>query len=468
MTRLSDASEQQRQGGAGVYYHLSYWGRPHDYLWLTTTQPGLIYNEMRQAYDHQVRKLWIANVHDPKVACYDLELFLDLAWDIEHFSGDMLRGHLLSWLCRQFGEEAGRRLMPVMHEFYALCGARRPEFMGWSQTELDKRVYDRGLSGVRNTAFSTEAFGGELDRYLERCQWVARRVNEVEPLVRPALRDAFFAAVKYPVQAAAAHAVKMLEAQRARMLANGSTGEKETERADLMQQAVAKSMAAYQRVRQLTWYYNNQMSGGKWHGSMSDHPRDLPVFWAPLTPVTLTAAEQDSLLAIPMVNGSHPLLADGVVARNAFDYDRASEGVQAVQMLGHSMNAVALPKGAELSYRFDVADEGEYLLTIAMIPTQPNDSGDLRYTVTFDDGAPTVYSLKESFRSEPWKQNVLRQQALRQSKVSLSKGTHTLVIRALDEHIVVDQWMLDPKPGRQFYLIPVKPAEGPLPGELSK
>ena len=390
MTRLSDVGEQQRQGGAGVYYHLSYWGRPHDYLWLTTTQPGLIYNEMRQAYDHQVRKLWIANVHDPKVACYDLELFLDLAWDIDHFSGNMLRGHLLSWLCRQFGEEAGRRLMPVMHEFYALCGARRPEFMGWSQTELDKRVYDRGLSGVRNTAFSTEAFGGELDRYLERCQWVAQQVDEVEPLVRPALRDAYFAAVKYPVQAAAAHARKMLEAQRARML------------------------------------------------------------------------------AIPMAEDSHPLQSDGVVARNASDYDRASEGVQLIQMLGHSMNAVALPKGAELSYRFEVNEEGEYLLTTAMIPTQPNDSGDLRYSVTLDGGVPTVYSLKEPFRSEQWKQNVLRQQALRQSKVSLSKGSHTLVIRALDEHIVVDQWMLDPKPGRQFYLIPVKTAEASLPGNLSK
>ena len=67
MTRLSDANEQQRSGGAGVYYHLSYWGRPHDYLWLTTTQPGLIYNEMREAYNHNVRKLWIANVHDPNI-----------------------------------------------------------------------------------------------------------------------------------------------------------------------------------------------------------------------------------------------------------------------------------------------------------------------------------------------------------------------------------------------------------------
>jgi len=57
MTRLSNAAEQKRTGGGGIYYHLSYWGRPHDYLWLTTTQPGLIYNEMREAYDHNVRKV---------------------------------------------------------------------------------------------------------------------------------------------------------------------------------------------------------------------------------------------------------------------------------------------------------------------------------------------------------------------------------------------------------------------------
>lgn len=73
-----------------MYYHLSYWGRPHDYLWLTTTQPGLVYNEMRQAYDHNVRKLWIVNVHDPKVAGYDLELFLDMAWNIDCVSGETI------------------------------------------------------------------------------------------------------------------------------------------------------------------------------------------------------------------------------------------------------------------------------------------------------------------------------------------------------------------------------------------
>ena len=57
LTRLPDAEQQKRKGGGGVYYHLSYWGRPHDYLWLTTTQPGLIYSEMKEAYDHNCRRL---------------------------------------------------------------------------------------------------------------------------------------------------------------------------------------------------------------------------------------------------------------------------------------------------------------------------------------------------------------------------------------------------------------------------
>lgn len=66
MTRLSDAEQQKRSGGAGIYYHLQYWGRPHDYMWLSAIQPGLIYNEMKQAYDKNVRRLWIVNVHDMK------------------------------------------------------------------------------------------------------------------------------------------------------------------------------------------------------------------------------------------------------------------------------------------------------------------------------------------------------------------------------------------------------------------
>ena len=158
MTRLSDQEQQKRSGGAGVYYHLSYWGRPHDYMWLCTTQPGLVYSEMKQAYDCNARRLWIVNVHDLKPAAYDLELFLDMAWDINSVSPSTLVQHQKNWLCREFGTEAGEKLLPAMLEFYRLCGIRKPEFMGWNQVELDKKKYIKGWSPIKNTDFSLTEF----------------------------------------------------------------------------------------------------------------------------------------------------------------------------------------------------------------------------------------------------------------------------------------------------------------------
>jgi hypothetical protein len=128
-------------------------------------------------------------------------------------------------------------------------------------------------------------------------------------------------------------------------------------------------------------------------------------------------------------------------------------------MLGHSMNAVSIPKGAELVYHFktplNLEGQREALLYTAMIPTQPNDKGDIRYSIQIDDQQPIIISLKEKFRSDFWKLSVLRGQALKQTAVKLSKGDHTLRIKALDDHIIMDQWMIDFKPGRKFYVIPV-------------
>ena len=391
MTRLSDLREQQRAGGAGVYYHLSYWGRPHDYLWLTTTQPGLIWNEMRQAYDHQVRKLWIANVHDPKVAGYDLELFMDMAWDIEGLSAEMLNDHYQAWLCRQFGKEAGQRLFPAMHEFYRLCGIRRPEFMGWTQVELDKKKYHRGLSTVTDVPLTAEEAAARLADF-ER---IKATVGECRQQIRQELADAYFAAIEYPVCAAAAMNRKIL----------GDS---------------AESHRAYEEILLLTSRYN-EMQGGKWRGLMDAAPRKLPVF--------------DDVRA--KLNGTKETAP--VVCWNACDYETASTGARVIQMLGHSMKAVALPKDGTLTYRLDIANEGDYTIVTSLIPTQPNDNGDLRFSVSVDDGEETVYSLKEPFRSERWKQNVLSGQTRRETKVHLAKGIHRLTIRALDDHIVVDQ-----------------------------
>ena len=452
MTRLSDAEQQKRQGGGGVYYHLSYWGRPHDHLWLTTTQPGLIYSEMKAAYDHNCRKLWIANVHDPKVAAYDLEFFLDMAWDIDAIRPDAtalgsspaeskpvtIRQHLNRWLCTQFGTEAGERLAPAMEDFYRLCAIRKPEFMGWTQVELDKKVYPGGKSNIadlgltRREAADRLADFGRIKATVEACRM----------LVRPELLDAYFAHVVYPVFAAEAMTRKVVS------------------EAD-------ESHRAYNEIQQLTDRYN-ALSGGKWKGLMDAAPRQLPVF----ADTCGKLVEEPLCADCPQRSGcspcsgcsqhsscspcsGNPCSSCSYVARNAADYAEATAGCQPIQLLGHSMQAVAIPKGDTLTYTFQTDREGEATLYTAMIPTQPSDKGDLRYEVTLDDQPSVTISLKEKYRSDFWKVSVLRGQALKQTPVKLAKGSHTLKITALDDHIILDQWMLDFKPNRTFYMLPL-------------
>jgi len=404
LTRLPDAEQQKRKGGGGVYYHLSYWGRPHDYLWLTTTQPGLICAEMKAAYDHNCRKLWIANVHDPKVAAYDLELFLDMAWDIEAITPSTIGKHLEQWLVTQFGAEVGHAIAPAMREFYRLNGIRRPEFMGWTQVELDKKKYPGGKSVPTTTEFTRKQAFERMNDFAR----IEATVDVYAQMIPEYRQDAYFAHVLYPVHASAAMTRKML--------LNGKD---------------------YNLIQMLTEHYNT-MNNGKWKGMMSATPRDLPVF-AP-----------DVHTELPQHPSGGPC-----IARNACLYDSSTSPCTVIDMLGHSMHAVSLPKGGELVYEFESPVEGDAVLRTAMIPTQPSDKGDLRYEVRIDDQTPVVISLKEPYRSEQWKKNVLRCQALKQTPIRLTKGSHKLYIKALDDHIIVDQWMVDFNKERQFYVIPV-------------
>ena len=412
LTRLPDSLQQQRRGGGGIYYHLSYWGRPHDHLWLTTTQPGLIYQEMRSAYDHNCRRLWIANVHDPKVAAYDLELFLDMAWNIDAVSASSLSLHLERWLTTQFGGFVGKAITPAMRELYRLNGIRRPEFMGWTQVELDKKKFPGGKSVPTTTAFTLkEAYQRMAD--FAKIEAVVETYRHMVPEWR---QDAYFAAVLYPVHASAAMTRKML--------------------GDSLQ-----SLQAYNEIQQLTAHYNS-MNEGKWRGLMSAAPRSLPVF------------AKGARTKLPQ----HPT-PGYCIARNACDYQQAAPTgtrLTPVDMLGHSMKALPLPKGVKLTYDFYCDREGDAVVRTAMIPTQPSDRGDLRYSVQVDDQVPVVISLKEPYRSEQWKQNVLRGQALKHTPVSMTKGRHTLKLKALDDHIIADQWMLDFCVNRQFYVVPVE------------
>jgi hypothetical protein len=321
LRELPDAAEQKRAGGSGIYYHVSYWGAPHDYLWLCTTPPALIREEMTKAYDHNARRYWILNVGDLKPAEMDIDYFIQLAVDEPRMAAMSQREFLKQWFAEQFaGADAGAsgstaspsaglpsagspsagspsalgsRLADVMTRYYALNFIRKPEFMGFNGYN----------DAIRRTAFNPLAWGGDvptggdvpnggdgartpvtLHPYSDQ--------NHGRALVWSLLRDqeqaiartlpaedaaAFFELVGYPVEGSAAMNEKFLATDLTYL--DAARLDDEDLKAD-----TEHAHQAYDEIQKLTAKYNG-LEGGKWDGIMSDAPRDRQVFAMPKTAV---------------------------------------------------------------------------------------------------------------------------------------------------------------------------------------
>ena len=247
------AEERARKGGNGVYYHVSYWGRPHDHLWLSTMSPSLIYQQMKQAYDQGIQKMWILNVGDIKPAEYQIELFMDMAWNLDKVSSEGVTAHLKHWLERELGTSCAKAILPVMQEHYRLAHIRKPEFMGNTREEEKNPVY----RVVKDLPWSEREINERLNAYSQLSETVEKAASKVSA----DRRSAYFELVKYPVQAAAQMNRKLLYAQLARH-----------DKADW-----EKSDAAYDSIAALTQHYNS-LENGKWNRMMDFKPRKLPVF----------------------------------------------------------------------------------------------------------------------------------------------------------------------------------------------
>src|SRR5207249_2449090 len=120
---------QKRSGGAGVYYHLSYYGKPEDYLWLCTTPPALVWEEISKAYDHGARTVWVVNVGDIKPGELGMEFFLRMAWDMTPWNENAQPTFLNQWAERNFGKEHAEEIVTIMDEYYRLNYPAKPEHL---------------------------------------------------------------------------------------------------------------------------------------------------------------------------------------------------------------------------------------------------------------------------------------------------------------------------------------------------
>ena len=125
--QMPTKSEQARSGGNGIYYHLSYWGTPQDYLWLCSTSPSLISYELSKGYEYGIRNLWIINVGDIKPAEAELEFCMELEWDVDRWNPEEAHKFSRYWAAKTFGEEYADDLSDIKQEYYRLGAGGKPE-----------------------------------------------------------------------------------------------------------------------------------------------------------------------------------------------------------------------------------------------------------------------------------------------------------------------------------------------------
>ncbi|MFF5982632.1 glycosyl hydrolase 115 family protein [Streptomyces olindensis] len=250
MRQLPDEAERRRAGGNGIYYHLSYWGRPRSYLWLDTTQLAKVWQELRRVHDHGADRMWIFNVGDIKSIETGLSFCLDMAWDVDRWGPGNVEDFLVEWAGRQFGRRHGAEIAAIRTEYYRLAAQRRPEF-------IDRAV------------FSTVHHGDEAGLRITAYEELLERVRRLGAKLPGTYRDAYYELVEYPVHGAYLMNLKYYWADRNALAVRQGRGAGTNRFADLAEAAHAEEQAITRR-------YNTEIAGGKWDGIVNPYPSQIP------------------------------------------------------------------------------------------------------------------------------------------------------------------------------------------------
>ena len=433
MKRVSNPEEQQRKGRAGVYYHLSYLGAPHDYLWLNTTPPVLMYEELKKAYDNGADRYWLLNVGDIKPMELGIQTFMDMAWNIHAFDFDTVNRHQADLLTRLFGNhkvqsskffaersgKAERKVQSLLDTYYRLAWSRRPEFMGW-EFEWD----DEAHTGLKPTEYSFQNYG-EAQHRLADYRHIS---DEAERLSDGSA--AWFEMVQFPMQAAYQMNRKFLMAQlNHELLAQGRRAEANW--------AARQSQIAYDSINTLNRRYNSLLDG-KWRGMMALAPG-----WCALYQKMPDVAfsEGAGMTPVDLSPQNEPL--QGCQVLNLAQFASKSDDARLIKGLGYDWQVMQL---GSATYDFDAVDADSVDVFFYTVPFWPLYAGKSNcVSVTVDGSQPQTFENKFKEYDRNWKDQVMRNGAPCRLRfaVDRSKRSHTLTFQALDPGQMLQKVIID-------------------------
>jgi hypothetical protein len=243
-------AERANSGGTGLYYHISYYGYPTSYLWLSSTQPGLIREELTKTYDMGSDKIWILNVGDLKPAEKEIEYFAKLARNIDETRDTDISDIYTQNAKRDFNmsDADAAEYAEIMDEYYELANSKRPEFQ-------------------RSGNFSVTAYGDEGQRYIDRYTAITERAEALYEKLSESKKASFYELALYPIRSAKNMAVDYINADRAALYSEQGRGAAINDIAQSANDAAAE-------IDTDTSYYNTMLDG-KWDKIMNINPTKL-------------------------------------------------------------------------------------------------------------------------------------------------------------------------------------------------
>jgi len=417
-------AEASRPGGTGVYYHLSYLGYPLAYLWLSTTPPALVREEMVRAYDAGARNMWIVNVGDIKPAEIGTTHFLDMAWNVGRYRGTSQTAYLREWFAQAFSQNVAGQAASLMDEYFRLNFERRPEHLEWPAKDED-----RHLSGFTMA---------EADYRLRRWRELSEQAHTIGSTLPGDRQDAWFELVEFPIRAAAAANIRFFAAERYDEMIEVSP--------PVAHSAGGAIVWAEDEIKALTDRYNNQIVGGKWRYLMPAEPADSQ--WRIYRPRPIVAPAE-GLRSSPdayfrQIDQAPPPVSPVIEAEDA----ASASGWRLVEGLGRGRGVlIADARGLPWSTTVALA-EGQSGIALGLLPMFPDgDERALHLEVTIDGGAPVKIELPRQVGSPAWVTGVLDNLLMVPVAEKLAPGTHRISIVARSGGVALDRIYLQSPAG---------------------
>ena len=430
MKRVANPDEQKRKGGFGVYYHLSYLGAPHDYLWVNTTPPVLMYEELKKAYDNGADRYWLLNVGDIKPMEIGIQTFMEMAWDIDKFSFSKAENRQAEILADFFGADKKENFQALLSEYYRLAWARKPEYMGF-EYEWD----DPQHSGLKPTDFSIDNYD-EFQLRLADYQKISDLVEKLDDH-----SAAYYELVKFPVQAA-------YQMNRKFLMAHLNSYYYEKNDFATANWAAKQSQLAFDSINALNAHYNNQLDG-KWHGMMSVPPGFCALYHQ-MPEVKLTDGAGEKAADLTPKNSPK----DGFCVIDLKDFKTKSSDAALITGIGYDNCVMQL---GEVSYNFEVKGVDNVEVIVWTVPFWPMYKGrNNAVEISVDGGKAQVFDNVFKEYSRSWKDQVMRNgvSCRMNFAVDKSKTPHIINIKATDTPQMVQKIIINTGGFKECYLGP--------------